>query len=39
MATEGDTVRLYEDGRHEVLNEINRNELIDDFATWIRRVA
>jgi alpha-beta hydrolase superfamily lysophospholipase len=39
MATEGVTVRLCEDGRHEVLNEINRNEVIDDLATWIRRVA
>lgn len=33
------TVRLYEDGRHEVLNEINRDEVIGDLASWIGRVA
>jgi alpha-beta hydrolase superfamily lysophospholipase len=39
MATEDVTVHLYEGGRHEVLNEINRDEVIDDLATWIQRVA
>jgi alpha-beta hydrolase superfamily lysophospholipase len=33
------TVHLYEDGRHEVLNEINRDEVIGDLASWIRRIA
>jgi alpha-beta hydrolase superfamily lysophospholipase len=39
MATEDVTVHLYEGGRHEVLNEVNREEVIDDLAAWIQRVA
>jgi alpha-beta hydrolase superfamily lysophospholipase len=39
MSSDDVTVRLYEDGRHEVLNEINRDEVIHDLATWIQRIA
>jgi alpha-beta hydrolase superfamily lysophospholipase len=39
MATEDLTVHLYEGGRHEVLNEINSEEVIGDLAAWIRRIA
>ncbi len=39
MATEDVTIHLYEDGRHEVLNDSNRDEVIHDLATWIERVA
>jgi len=31
------TVRVYDDGRHEILNEINRAEVIDDLLQWLRR--
>jgi alpha-beta hydrolase superfamily lysophospholipase len=27
--------KLYSGGRHEMLNEINRNEVVDDLANWI----
>jgi alpha-beta hydrolase superfamily lysophospholipase len=33
------TVRVYDDGRHEILNEINRAEVIDDLLHWLRRVS
>jgi alpha-beta hydrolase superfamily lysophospholipase len=33
------TVRVYEDARHEILNEINRAEVIDDLLQWLRRVS
>jgi alpha-beta hydrolase superfamily lysophospholipase len=33
------TVRVYEDGRHEILNEINRTRVIDDLLQWIQRVS
>jgi alpha-beta hydrolase superfamily lysophospholipase len=33
------TVRVYEDARHEVLNEINRRQVIDDIQGWLRRVV
>jgi acylglycerol lipase len=39
MATQDVTVHLYEGGRHEVLNEINREEVIGDLSEWLRRVA
>jgi alpha-beta hydrolase superfamily lysophospholipase len=32
------TVRVYDDGRHEILNEINRAEVIDDLLQWLQRV-
>jgi alpha-beta hydrolase superfamily lysophospholipase len=33
------TVRVYEDGRHEILNETNRAEVIDDLLLWLQRVS
>jgi alpha-beta hydrolase superfamily lysophospholipase len=33
------TVRVYDDGRHEILNETNRAEVIDELLQWLRRVA
>jgi alpha-beta hydrolase superfamily lysophospholipase len=33
------TLRVYEDARHEVLNETNRDEVIDDIGAWIDRVC
>ena len=33
------TVRVYDDGRHEILNETNRAEVIDDLLQWLRRVS
>src|SRR5271167_4828007 len=33
------TVRVYDDGRHEILNEINRAEVIDDLLRWLQRVS
>jgi alpha-beta hydrolase superfamily lysophospholipase len=32
-------VRIYDDARHEILNEINRAEVIDDLLQWLRRVS
>ena len=29
------TVRLYPDGRHEMMNEINRDEVFADLAAWL----
>jgi alpha-beta hydrolase superfamily lysophospholipase len=29
------SLRLYEDGRHEMLNELNRQEVYQDVASWI----
>jgi alpha-beta hydrolase superfamily lysophospholipase len=31
------TVRVYDEGRHEILNEINRAEVIDDLVQWLQR--
>jgi alpha-beta hydrolase superfamily lysophospholipase len=33
------TVRVYDDGRHEILNEINRAEVIGDLLQWLHRVS
>ena len=33
------TVRVYEDARHEILNETNRSEVIDDLLEWLQRVS
>jgi len=30
------SLRLYADARHEILNEINRNEVYGDIAKWLR---
>ena len=32
------TLKLYPDCRHEVLNELNRAEIMDDILAWIREV-
>lgn len=29
------TYKLYEGGRHEILNEINRNEVVNDIVHWL----
>ncbi|UUV18564.1 lysophospholipase [Fusobacteria bacterium ZRK30] len=31
------TLKLYEEGRHEMLNEINRREVYDDLLIWLDR--
>jgi alpha-beta hydrolase superfamily lysophospholipase len=33
------TVRVYDDARHEILNETNRAEVIDDLLNWLQRVS
>jgi alpha-beta hydrolase superfamily lysophospholipase len=33
------TVRVYDESRHEILNEINRADVIDDLVRWLRRVS
>ena len=33
------TVKLYPEGRHEMLNEINRDEVMADLAEWVNRHA
>jgi alpha-beta hydrolase superfamily lysophospholipase len=33
------TVRVYDGGRHEILNEINRAEVIADLLQWLQRVS
>jgi alpha-beta hydrolase superfamily lysophospholipase len=33
------TIRVYEGARHEVLNEVDRDTVIDDLASWIDRIA
>ena len=31
------TLKFYEDGRHESLNEINRNEVFSDVIAWLNK--
>jgi len=33
------TVRVYDDARHEILNEINRTEVLGDLLQWLRQVS
>ncbi len=33
------TVKLYEDARHEILNELNKDEVMEDLLGWIRDTA
>jgi alpha-beta hydrolase superfamily lysophospholipase len=33
------TVRVYDDARHEIFNEINRAEVIEDLLQWLQRVT
>jgi alpha-beta hydrolase superfamily lysophospholipase len=39
MPTGDLTVHLYDGGRHEVLNESNRDEVLADLVSWIERVT
>jgi len=32
-------LKLYPEGRHEMLNEVNRDEVMDDWLEWIDQVA
>lgn len=32
------TVRVYDDGRHEIFNETNRAEVIDDLVDWLKQI-
>jgi alpha-beta hydrolase superfamily lysophospholipase len=29
------TIHIYEEGRHEMLNEINRDDVLDDMWEWM----
>ena len=31
------TFKLYEDGRHEMLNELNRQEVLQDITNWLNQ--
>jgi alpha-beta hydrolase superfamily lysophospholipase len=33
------SVRVYDEGRHEILNETNRREVVNDLIQWLRRVS
>lgn len=33
------TTDLYEGGRHEILNETNRDEVVENFWHWLRDVS
>ncbi len=33
------TCKLYPEGRHEMLNEINRQEVVNDLALWLDRIV
>lgn len=33
------TCKIYPEGRHEMLNEINRQEVVDDLMLWLERVV
>ena len=33
------TLRLYQGGRHEMLNEINRQEVLDDLLAWLEALV
>ena len=33
------TVKIYPGGRHEMLNETNRDEVVADLLAWLKRVA
>jgi alpha-beta hydrolase superfamily lysophospholipase len=39
MPTDDVTTHIYEDGRHEVLNDSNREEVIGDLVGWVERIA
>jgi alpha-beta hydrolase superfamily lysophospholipase len=35
MPSSAKTIKLYDEAKHELLNEINKEEVIDDFLRWI----
>jgi alpha-beta hydrolase superfamily lysophospholipase len=35
MPSSAKTIKLYDEAKHELLNEINKGEVIDDFQRWI----
>ncbi len=37
MGAEDITLKIYEEGRHEMLNEINREEVYQDLLTWMEK--
>jgi len=37
--TENVTVKLYKNGRHEMLNETNRDEVMDDILQWLDSIT
>lgn len=39
MPSSDKTIRIYEGARHELVNEINRDEVIDDIASFVARVT
>ena len=38
MPSDGKTIRLYEGARHELVNEINRNEVIGEIVEFVHRI-
>jgi alpha-beta hydrolase superfamily lysophospholipase len=32
-------MKLYEQGRHEMLNETNRDEVVGDLVVWLKNVG
>lgn len=36
LGIEDVTMKLYKDGRHEILNETNREQVMEDLVTWIK---
>ncbi|MEM9465619.1 MAG: hypothetical protein AAGA90_09605 [Actinomycetota bacterium] len=39
MPSEDVTIRVYEGARHELVNETNRDEVIDEIARFVARVT
>ncbi len=39
MPTDDKTIRLYDGARHELVNEVNRSEVITEVATFVARVS
>lgn len=33
------TIRVYDDARHELFNEVNRVEVLEELASWVQRVS
>jgi alpha-beta hydrolase superfamily lysophospholipase len=39
MPSSDKEIHIYEDARHEVLNEINKDQIIGDLVAWVDRIA